>query len=143
MSALDVIRHNLWWKVFSLLIAMLIWFAVDKDERTKPEPEVPGRVRKEFKDIRLRLLSAPGNHSGLVLVPAAVTVALSGPGPVIERLDEADLIAFVRWDSSSPAPGLQPVEVRVPAGVLVVGVIPHEVSIENPPRPGETRSPSN
>jgi hypothetical protein len=145
----DLIFHNLWLKLFSLLLAMLVWFAA----RTQlaENPVVPAAfsandAQRDF-DRTVLVLTPPTDSRVFRVDPPNVTVTVSGPASLVQELTEGKVDVFV----SAPGPGVNaepvPIEVVVPKGITVVQTRPaaamvREIDLAKPdPRKTEETKP--
>ena len=129
----DLVLKNLWLKVFALVLATLIWFAVYSHltgGAAWPLSLVPTDTRKEFLDRPVLVLGLPTDHRAFVVEPAVVKVIVSGPGVLLRELADADVNVFVRVPNLAGASMEMPLDVSVPKGVRVVKTDPTTVHLK-------------
>ena len=97
MSLQRLIFHNFWLKLFSLLLAGMIWYAVFSIQN-KPK-SVPGfavgDVRKTFDQVPVVILQSPSDTAVYTISPNAVNVTLTGSPKTLESLTAADVQVFI------------------------------------------------
>jgi len=130
------IVHNLGWKVISLILAALIWLALDSGlpDRFKPVNH------RAFSQLPIVVLTAAGDERVFQLSPRAAEVTLSGESEVLASLRSRDIQVFVNLtDPAESARRRKRVQVYTPPGVTLVRVMPEDVIIHSeavqPPRP--------
>ncbi len=141
MNWRNLIFNNLGWKLFSLLIAMVIWSTYHTGE--EGIIDIGGnlfedKVTKEFHGYHVQLLSQQGVLQNVELNPEDVTISLRGAPDFMNPITINDVLAFV--DVSNLPPGASnkiPVSVRVPAGVKVVSVSPTNITVRIIEAPSE------
>lgn len=113
---------HLWLKLFSLILATLLWLTIrsnlDQDTR---------EVTRRFDNVAVALLSDTAERRTFALDPAQVSVTVKGPKAVIDGL--GDIHAYVELASHAGNTGNYTVEVLAPAGVTVVLVSPRTVFV--------------
>lgn len=141
MRPRDLLLHNLWWKLISLSLAVLVWFGARLIMSRGIEParnplEMEGY--RHFDAVPVRVLHPAGsNQPPLAISPAAVRLQVQGGLRTIERLVLPDLLVYVDASRSSPTGRVnERVEVRLPAGVKLLSVVPGTVSVAPPPAAG-------
>lgn len=131
----DLFTHNRWQKVFSLLFASLIWFAVHSGIGLNPQGSAPGHEFRAFDGLPITVLTpaaAPGRYE---LAPAHVAVVLRGDAAVLAKVKPSDLEVYVNLAEATPTRLPRPIHVHAPPGTQVVSVNPAEARIERLPGP--------
>src|SRR6185503_3029412 len=117
MPLRSLFLDHIWLKIFSLILATLIWLTIhanlDRDTR---------EVARRFDQVTVGLLTDPTERRIFVLDPAQVSVTVKGPKAVIDGL--GDIHAYVEPASHAGNTGNYTVEVLAPVGVAVVVVSP-------------------
>ena len=102
MSLRRIFFHNFWLKLFSLVLATMIWFAVFSIQ-DKPDA-VPGfrvgDVKKEFDQVPVDILKAPADTAVYTISPSAVNVTLTGDPKTLESLTARDVQVFIDLSES-------------------------------------------
>jgi len=127
MSLRSFIAHNFWLKVFSLILASLIWFAMQSNQSLF----APRRKTREFHcTVGLLTPPSPGSRPVYGLEPGAVTVKVRGEEAALKKLDPATILAYVRLPEVTSLTRLLRVEVVVPREVTFEEVAPDQVSLK-------------
>jgi len=123
-----LISHNFWWKVLSLLVAMMIWAVV----ASQPELSTFVTARLEYQNLpdNLELSSDP---------VTSIVLELRGPSGELRGLGDGGQHPAAVLDMSDTAPGEHtfPIgsgSVRLARGVHLVRAIPSEVRLAFEPR---------
>lgn len=97
MSLRRIISHNFWLKLFSLLLASMIWYAVFSiQDRPDSVPGfVVGDIKKTFDQVPVTVLKDAADTAVYTISPNAVNVTLTGPPKVLEALTAADVQVFI------------------------------------------------
>ena len=131
MAKRDLILHNFWWKLTSLILATGVWITFHSGSRLRlqmPDELVRGTDRKEFANCPVSILKGPNDPARYKVSPAEVTVEIVGESPSVHRLMFADLQVFV--DARDQNTGLANVVVYAPDGFHVESVSPSRVHLE-------------
>jgi YbbR domain-containing protein len=86
---------------------------------------IPGQ---QVRDVAVAVQNVPEGRTA-VAVPGVVQVTVSGPQPVLSRLQATDVVASANADGLGEGTQSVPVEVRVPDGVRVDRVSPDRVNV--------------
>ena len=134
MSLHDLIFKNFWLKLFSLILATLIWFTVWSN--LEKEARLPWRTARsdryrDFADQPVLVLANGNDKQPYRIDPARVRVTVRGSEAALDKLKPADLEVFVRPLGVGEPTGPLDVQVRAPVGVAVVQVQPSSVSVES------------
>jgi YbbR domain-containing protein len=112
---------NIWLKLLSLGLALLLWMVVSGEETVERGLRVP-----------LELTQMPAGLELLGDVPATVDVRVRGASGTLSRVASGDVVAVLDLHSAQsgrrPFP-LTPDQVRVPFGVEIVQVQPSAVTM--------------
>ncbi len=123
MSLRSLFFEHLWLKLFSLVLAMLIWVAV-RGNLSKGEHDA---VRK-FRHLPVMLLTDATERRALVVEPEVVDVTVRGPAGLLDDLSERDIEAFVRVQGSRDT-GTFTVEIHTPPGVHLFLLTPGRATV--------------
>ena len=115
MSFRDLLFKNLWLKMFSLLLATLIWFTVRANLGS-----LQVEVSREFANLPVRVMTEAGQRGAFQLGPNIAIVTVRGPASAVQLLKEADVYAFVRVPGQPERAAPLPIEVHVPPNNIVV-----------------------
>lgn len=134
MSFRSFILHNFWLKLFSLLLATLIWFAIHFwIESGNPQPQSPiiNPGAPQFYRIPVRLLMQPGDKRMFKVEPDQVIVKVSGEAAVLRDLSPDEIYVFVDLRTVRSARDTnQQVKLDIPNGVALMDVVPRSVIVE-------------
>lgn len=124
MPLRSLFRDHLWLKLFSVLLATLIWLTV-RANLANPSRETTRR----FAQQPVGLMTDLSEYRTFALEPAQVNITVRGPAAVVEELNERDIHAFVRMSGDQNVAGAYPVEVHAPHAVTVVVIAPRNVVV--------------
>lgn len=124
-----VILQDFWWKLFALVLALLIWLIVTFASQT--EAQTAPRV---FGNLPIAILSAAEDVHNFRVVPAEVEVTVQADARTLQNLQNKDIRAMVDLTGVAVATDLRkPVLVAVPVGVTCLRLAPREVRVIFPP----------
>ena len=118
----DFITHNWFAKLFSVVLATLLWITIS----TQANSEIGINIPLEYRNIPSKL-EVIGDTTN------SVEVRLRGPVALIREISPRDISATV--DLAGVQPGekivqLSPQNVRIPSGIDVVRVSPSQVRLD-------------
>jgi len=122
-----LILHNLWMKIFSVLLAMLIWFVINANISTNPLPaNAFARIGtpRDFPEQPVWLLSVPDDGRSFRVDPETVTVRVSGPVGIVDQLTPNDVRVFARVPPTMTTNEAVPLKAHAPPGITIVEVTP-------------------
>jgi len=125
------------WKLFSLALAVVIWFTVRTLSRDMLTPAKPleSWATRTFSDLSVSPVSTDADVHEFKANPDAVLVTVSGRPEVLNALTEMQVHATVDVTGIVGAGDLKKhVDVSVPPGVTVVRIAPEEVDVVMPPK---------
>ena len=133
MSLRASILHNFWLKLFSLLLATLIWFAIHfwiESGNRQPTNPITNPLTREFLRLPVRILAQPGETRVFKIDPDEVVVSITGEDAVLRDLSHKNFSAFVDLTNiRSSHETNQQVKLDIPAGVTAE-VVPRTVNVE-------------
>jgi YbbR domain-containing protein len=112
---------NIWLKLLSLGLALLLWMVVSGEETVDRGLRVP-----------LELTQVPAGLEPLGEVPATVDVRVRGASGTLSRVGTGDVVAVLDLHTAQSGRRLFPLtpeQVRVPFGVEIVQVLPSAVTM--------------
>ncbi len=133
MSLRHLIQHNFWLKLFSLLLATLIWFTIKFWIRTdSPVADNPiNPDRKEYLNLPVYVLSHAGDARVFKVTPPTVGVTVTAESAWLRDLPRKDLKAYVDMtDIRHNESASQKIRLHVPNNITVIRVLPLAVSVE-------------
>jgi YbbR domain-containing protein len=114
-----------WLKLFSLVLAVLIWLTVTFV--SKKDVWTDTRV---FQNLPVVILASAEDVHNFTVSPAAVEVTVQGDPKTIQYLESKDIRAIVDLTEVRATRDLRKrIEVSVPAGVTHMRVEPNEVQV--------------
>lgn len=117
-------KGDLYLKVLSLLVAVVLWVYVSN--------QVNPRKEQQFKDMSVDIRGVASNLAVSEL-PGSVSVRVQGSQDVISDLSARSIEVFVDLSNAKPGKIFVPVQVRVPPDVKVVDLKPQEVAVKIEP----------
>ncbi|MCP5522414.1 MAG: hypothetical protein H7A46_12795 [Verrucomicrobiales bacterium] len=139
------LTHNLGWKLTSVVLAAVVWFAADYAMRRTafPSPDSPLRGRRTFKSLPITILTAANEPRHFFVQPSEVTLTLRGDEALLESLQPSDLSVFVNLVGITEARELRKtVEVHLPPGVTIYMLVPGDVLVRSDLPLSVTNSPA-
>lgn len=120
MNILRVVFRNLWWKLLSLALAMLVWVAISRE----PEMTTVLAAPVQFKSL-------PGNLEISSEIVESVDLEIQGPAGLLRNLSEKRVSVVLDF-SSVHDPGERTFSVtrdstNLPRGVALMRVIPSQL----------------
>ena len=128
---------DLGWKLFSLALALGIWFTIHALGRPALTPARPleSWATRTFADVSANVVSTTADVREFRVHPATVQVIVSGRPEVMAALKEKEIRVTVDLTGIEAARDLKKrVDVSVPPGVMVVRLMPAEVGVVAPPK---------
>ena len=125
----DLILKNFWLKMFSLVLATVIWFVLNTNQQLDyPQPTRQPQV-KEFQ-CPVTLLVSPTEQKLYKVQPGQVTIKVYGdPGSIAEMSPE-DIQAYVNLSARQDTEGWMRVDAVVPKGVSLRSILPEHVYVK-------------
>ena len=133
----DLLIKDLGWKLFSLLLAAIIWLTVHGIllESELAVTHAPGST-VTYENLPVLVVAAASDVRYYRVAPATVSVTVSGPPEVMAILPANQIRAVVDLTDIEAAKDLKRrVDVYVPPGIALVRVEPAKVGVIVPPRP--------
>jgi YbbR domain-containing protein len=129
------ISNNFWLKLFSLVLATLIWFVISSNFRSAETPVniTPFRPTgsKDFR--RPVVVMMPGkNVQPFQVDPSEVTVKVLGDQSLLEKMREDDIEVYVNLTNVQNPQGSFRVEVSAPREMTIQQVWPAHVYVKSP-----------
>lgn len=123
------------WKLFSLALAVVIWFTVHRIVVESTIPKATGDISTlTYGSLPVSLVSSSGNVRNYRALQPVVSVTVSGPQEIIGLLQANQIHAMVDLTLTNTVNNdKQHVEVSVPPGVTLVSVRPDAIGILPPP----------
>src|SRR5213593_3032440 len=119
MPLRSLILNHFWLKLFSLILATLIWLAVRANLSNASAEFV-----RTFVNRPILVLTDNAQHTAVAVNPDHATVTVRGPASLMQFIKDEDIHVFVRLGEKRLLMGDLPVHVHVPAGASVALVTP-------------------
>ncbi len=132
---------HIWLKLFSLLLATLLWLAVDANinrEIGRREFD-PGDITTNFFARPVLIVTDAGAHGPVKIEPPTVDIAIRAHPAVLSRIDPRDIRPFVRVPDRPDFDSNVAVLVQLPDEASLIMVSPSVVRIQ--PGPAEAAPP--
>jgi|GEM_PF-2134436 hypothetical protein len=132
MAARDLILHNFWWKLLSVLLSILTWITIDASLRKdRQQTPVITTSRRNFPAVKVTLMTAPYNTNEFRVNPASVSVEVSGKADDLQKLQAQQIVAFVDATKIEDEKEVRrDIEVQAPRDVQIEHVEPGSASVE-------------
>lgn len=114
-----LILDHFWLKLFSLVLATLIWLSVRANVASSGT-----EVARTFVNRPILILSDTAEHTALVVNPSNATVSVRGPAALIQELTVQDIHVFIRMNDPRQPGGELPIHAHVPFGATVALITP-------------------
>jgi YbbR domain-containing protein len=123
------------WKLFSLVLAAVIWFTINHILNESNAPAAPAAGKQViYGSLPVSIVSATVDAHLYRAMPDAVSVTVSGSPETIGKLQGIQLRVTVDLTNGAAPDNVKwPVNVSVPPGVALVSVEPQTVSVIAPP----------
>lgn len=131
----DLLFKDLGWKIFSVLLAAGVWLTANRilHEKNLPDADTTTRTVK-YDNLPVTLVSSGADVRAFRPAPAVVTVIVSGPADVMDKLQANELHATANVTGAALTRGqLEDVEISAPAHVAVASIEPDKVLVTPPP----------
>lgn len=134
----DLVSKDIALKLFSLVLAILIWFtvsfAVEKAETPMATFPLP-LAERVFANLPVIVLSSAQDVRDVSVDPKEVEVTVQGAAATLKNLQDKDIRVLVDLTGIEAAHDLRKrLEVSTPAGVTLLRVDPTEVQVLFPRR---------
>ncbi|HLX70830.1 MAG TPA: hypothetical protein VKV04_14470 [Verrucomicrobiae bacterium] len=131
----NLVVKDFWLKLFSLALAVLIWFTIDFSisKEVSPWAELIGRTADET--VMTVPVIVPPNYHNMSVTPDQVQVTLRGDPKLLDelKLRPEDIRAEVNLSGVQSANGLlRPIEMILPQGVAYTHITPDKVEVGVP-----------
>ena len=142
MSARDAILQNFWLKLFSLVLATMIWFAIfGAQTNLRPDRLALGTVTRKFERVPITVMKSAADLRAFRVEPSVVDITVTGPLAKVQALTAQQVEVFINLTDMHDTVGLtKKILVHLPPDIVLRGVSPTEVSIASV-APLSTKSP--
>ncbi len=126
----NLVLADFWLKLFSLLLAVILWVTVTFASLKDPGIDLRVVPRK----LPVTILASTEDSHNFRVSPSEVVVTVQGNPKTLQNLQTNDIRALVDLTGVGAARDLRKhIEVSVPAGVTLMRVVPDEVQVIFPP----------
>ena len=131
MSARDAILQNFWLKLFSLVLATMIWFAIfGAQNNLRVDRPVLGTVKHKFEHVPITVMKSAADLRAFRVEPSEIEVTVRGTIAEVQALTARQLEVFINLTDVHDTAGLtKKILVHAPAGITVVDVSHTEARI--------------
>lgn len=139
MSARDAILQNFWLKLFSLVLATMIWFAIyGAQNNLRGDRPVLGTVTRKIAQVPITVMKSAADLRAFRVEPSQIEVTVRGPIAEVQALTARQLEVFINLTDVHDTAGLtKKILVHTPPGIAVVEVSHTEANIA-PVNPAST-----
>lgn len=130
MATRESIVHNFWWKVTSLLLAVIVWFVVKAQDTSTARPQVLPRHSYRFRSHPLNVMRDSVDKRPLRITPTEVDITVTTPITETSRLSASDIQTFVDLAEVDPQTRKAPIRVYVTRGIRLEKIVPTEAMVE-------------
>lgn len=132
MASKRIITHNFWLKLFSLMLAGMIWYAVFsiQDEPRNVPGFQTGVQTRTFDQVAVQVLKSPSDTRLYKVSPAAVNVTVTADLKTLESLTPHDLQVFINLSSMHFESRKHDVHINITQPVVEFEVSPGYVFID-------------
>lgn len=135
----NILLRDFWLKLFSLMLAVLIWLAVSSaiHRDVSPSAALDGVNAMEltFSNVPVLVMSTAADVRNFNVNPRQVQVKVRGDAKSLQMLQVSDLHALVDLTGIEAARGLKKkIAVTAPANITYVSTTPEEVEVIVPPK---------
>lgn len=134
----DLFFKDFGWKLFSLLLAVFIWFTVHKIIEPQPEGGSLATSPVTYGEVPVLIVASGADVHLYRVQPDTVSVTVSGPPEIMSVLQGKQIHATVDLSGVDPAKESNlrnlPVNVSMPRGVTLASVEPVQVDVIPPPK---------
>lgn len=128
----NLVVKDFWLKLFSLVLAVLIWLTVDfsLSKEVSPWAALIGRTADQTDIPGVHVFAPPMDGRTVTVDPPDVQVTLRGDPKLLKNIRPEDVRAQVNLTGVESASGLRrPVEIILPEGMAYTHVDPAEVEV--------------
>lgn len=131
MSARDAILQNFWLKLFSLVLATMIWFAIfGAQNNLRVDRPVLGTVTRKLEGVPITVMKSAADLRAFKVEPSAVEITVSGPLAKVQALTPQQVEVFINLTDMNDTVGpTKKILVHLPADIALLGVAPTEARI--------------
>jgi YbbR domain-containing protein len=124
MSARDAILQNFWLKLFSLVLATMIWFAIyGAQNNLRSGQTALSAVTRKLDAVPITVMQSAADFRAFRVEPSHIAVTVRGPIAEVQALTARQLEVFINLTDAHDSAGQnKKILVHAPAGIAVVQV---------------------
>jgi YbbR domain-containing protein len=131
----DLFTKDLGWKLFSLLLGVVIWLTVHRILEPKSSTASEQGSTVTYDNLPIEIVSGTGDVRDYRVAPASVKVTVGGPEEIMATLQASQIRAIVDLTDIKPDDDLhRAVDISPPIGVTLISVEPSRVAVIPPPK---------
>jgi YbbR domain-containing protein len=124
-----LILHDFWLKLFSLALAVMIWFTVHFASQKEVSPLTFAANERKFPNLPVMVVFPAEDVRSFKVKPSEVEVTVQGDAKLLKNLQSKDFRVMVDLTGIEAAHMRKRVEVTPPPGVIHAHVTPAEVEV--------------
>ena len=133
----DLLFKDFWLKLFSLVLAVLIWFtvwfALNREGTPMPTFNLGQTEQHTFSGSPVIILSSAEDVRSFRVSPKEVEIAVQGEAKMVRNLQGREVRALVDLSGVKAAQGFRKhIDVSLPPGIALVHVEPPDVEVVFP-----------
>ncbi len=131
MSTREAILQNFWLKLFSLVLATMIWFAIAGTQTNlRPDRPALGTVTRTIERVPVTVMKSATDLRAFRVEPGQIDITVRGPIAEVQALTARHLEVFINLTDVHDIAGLtKKILVHTPPGITVVAVSHTEARI--------------
>jgi YbbR domain-containing protein len=124
MSTRDAILQNFWLKLFSLVLATMIWFAIAGAQlNLRSDRPGLGTLTRKIESVPITVMQSANDFRAFRVEPNVIDVTVRGPIAEVQALTARQLEVFINLTDVHDTAGLnKKILVHTPGGIGVVQV---------------------
>jgi YbbR domain-containing protein len=134
MSIPQIIQHNFWLKLFSMMLAIVIWFSIKygiQADINFGQNLVTNPVVEESRAVPIQVLAQAGDSRIFKITPDTVHISCTGESAILRKYRaRVDFKAYVDLTEPQKKESDYEIRIHVPAGITVLRVFPPAARVE-------------
>jgi YbbR domain-containing protein len=133
----NLVFHDFWLKLLSLVFAVLIWLTVTFAQTDGGRSFLlkPNMDEKTYYNVPVLAILPAADIREVEVDPGEIQVTLQGESKLLQKLKPTDIRAQVDLTGIESARGLHKrIEIILPPGITYTRLVPDEVQVKVPPR---------
>ncbi len=134
MALRQFIQHNFWLKLFSLMLAVVIWFSIKygiQADISFGQNIVTNPVVEESRAIPIQILTQSGDARVFKVSPEYVRITCTGESAILRKYRaHLDFKAYIDLTDMQKKEREQEIKIHVPSGITVLRILPRSAIVE-------------